>query len=457
VADAVAPRGGSWGANDTIVFAPTAGSALLEVSANGGPTRAVTTLDRDRGEGGHRWPDYLPDGKTIVFAAGPSTTNTSWSEARISLVQVDTGNRMDLVPRGTYPRYVNGRLFYLENATLLVRSLDPARPTAASESVTVLEHVAQGGNGAGQVALSDNGSLAFASGTTAQTPAPLVWVNRRGIEETLSVAPGVYAVPRLSPDGRRIAVTASSDNSDIWVYDLDRGTSTRLTSEGGNLWPAWTRDGTRIAFSSNRQGSSSLFWTRTDGDRKVERLTTTDTIHAATSWSPAGDVLLLMSVNAASNTDIQMLNRTTGKVVPFVQTPAAERQAMFSPDGRLVAYVSNQNGPDEVFVREFSDGERHWQISNDSGIEPMWAPSGKELFYRRGDDMMVVDIATSPVFTPGKPRRLFTGRYANAQPAGYDVSSDGSRFLMVKDTSAGPLREVRVILNWLDQLQHQPR
>jgi Tol biopolymer transport system component len=452
LADAVNPRGASWGAKHTIVFAPTPSSGLFEVADAGGAVRAVTTVDRQQAEGGHRWPEFLPDGTAVLFAAGPATTNTGWSEAHIALVRLDTGQRVDLVPRGTYPKYAGGVLFHVESNRLLAQAFDPGRPQASGAATTVLDDVAQGGGGGVLIAISSSGSLAYGTAAPA-TPQPLVWVDRTGREQALSMAAGVYTTPRLSPDGHRVAVAVSSANTDVWVYDLDRGTSTRLTFEGGNLSPAWTPDGARVAFASNRHGPSEIYWTTADGGGGAEQLTTSDEIHFPTSWSPDGRTLLVMSVNAALNTDVLVWPRG-GRMQPFLQTAFAEERAVFSPDGRWVAYVLNEANRGEVFVRAFSGGDRRWQISNAGGTDPVWSRNGRELFYRQGDVMMAVDVAPGASFSAGTPRRLFSGRYAGGVVASYDVSADG-HFLMVRAPAAAETREIRIAVGWVDDARRQ--
>ena len=325
-------------------------------------------------------------------------------------------------------------------------------PKPRRGATTVLDDVAPGGGGGALLTISSSGSLAYATAAPA-TPQPLIWVDRTGREQALSMAAGVYTTPRLSPDGHRVAVAVSSANTDVWVYDLDRGTSTRLTFEGGNLSPAWTPDGARVAFASNRHGPSEIYWTTADGGGGAEQLTTSDTIHLATSWSPDGRTLLLMSVNAALNTDVLMWSQGGG-LQPFLQTAFAEERAVFSPDGRWVAYVLNEANRGEVFVRAFSDGDRRWQISNAGGTDPVWSRNGRELFYRQGDDMMAVDVASGASFSAGTPRRLFSGRYAGGVVASYDVSADG-HFLMVRAPAAAETREIRIAVGWVDDARRQ--
>jgi serine/threonine-protein kinase len=438
--------------NNTIVFAPTPSSGLQQVPTAGGPVENLTTPDRTRGEGGHRWPQFLPDGRSLVFAAGPSTTNTNWSEARIVLLAIDSRRQLDVVSRGTSPHYVGGVLFYVEGSALLGRPLDLSHPERSADSVVVAEQVAQSGGGGAQLSISQTGTLAYAVGIERE-PQPLVWVDRSGAEEPLSMAPARYATPRLSPDGHRIAVVVSGENSDIWVYDLDRSTSMRLTSEAGNLAPVWSPDGLRVAFGSNRRGSSDVYWMRADRQGGEEQLTANDGIYLPTSWSRSTGAVLVTSVNAASNVDILMLERPGGSVVPVVRTSFAEERAVFSPAAPYIAYTATETGRSEVYVRGLPPDDRRWLLSAGGGTDPVWSHDGKELFFRSGDDLMAVDITATPQFRAGKPHKLFSGRYASGVVAGYDVNADGSRFLMVRQTRPQDLRELRVAVGWLDEVR----
>jgi eukaryotic-like serine/threonine-protein kinase len=278
----------------------------------------------------------------------------------------------------------------------------------------------------------------------------------------LAAPASIYATPRLSPDGRRIAVSTGLPGTPIFLYDLSRETLTRFTFEGTfNQFPNWTPDGKRIAFDSNLQGPVvNLFWQLADGSGGLERLTTDEFSNWPTSWSPDGQLLAYVEGNPTTAWDIWVLRMSDRKAQPFVRTPANEGGPRFSPDGRWMAYASDESGPWEVYVQPYPGPGGKWQISTGSGTEPVWNPNGKELFYRSGDKMMAVDIATQPGFSTGNPHTLFEGPYQlSLSPiAAYDVSADGQRFLMVKpdeQISSTSLTQIVVVLNWFEELKQK--
>ena len=229
----------------------------------------------------------------------------------------------------------------------------------------------------------------------------------------------------------------------IWLYDLSRETLTRLTFDGiANYNPVWTPDGKRIAFQSSKEGRLNIFWQLADGSGGLERLTTSEYNNAPNSWSPDGQLLAFIEINPTTGYDIWMLRMddpSTGsgqvrKAQPFLQTPFNEGAPRFSPDGRWLAYISDESGRNEIYVQPYPGPGGKSQISTDGGTEPVWNPNGRELFYRSGDKMMAVEIATQPGFAAGKARMLFEGQYVPTPATfpNYDVSPDGQRFLMLK-------------------------
>jgi Tol biopolymer transport system component len=255
-------------------------------------------------------------------------------------------------------------------------------------------------------------------------------------------------------------VAISEQESQIWLYDLSRETLTRLTFQGNtNNAPVWTPDGKRIAFNSNKEGATNLFWQLADGSGGLERLTTSEYIHAPHSWSPDGQFLAFMELNPTTQRDIWVLRLSDRKAEPFLRTVFDETVPRFSPDGRWLAYISNETGRYEVYVQPYPGPGGKWQISTEGGTEPQWNLNGRELFYRNGGKMMAVDIAAQSGFSAGTPHMLFEGKYEPAPVPGdnYDVSPDGQRFLMVKPVEqeqAAPT-QINVVLNWFEELKQK--
>jgi Tol biopolymer transport system component len=455
--DAPFPGGASWGSQGTIAFAPSVGSALQQVSETGGAAQPLTRLEK--GAVSHRWPEFLRDGKAVLFAAAP--TNASWTNAQLAVQSIGTGERRNLV-QGTYPRYASsGHLVYAQGGSLMAVPFDPQRLAVTGTAVPVLEGVLQSpSSGATQYSLSATGSLVYAPGGVQSAQRSLVWVNRNGAEQPVAAPARAYVFPRVSPDGRRVGVGITEQETQVWLYDFSRETLTRFTFEGNvNLNAVWTPDGKRIAIQSNREGPLNLFWQRADGSGGLERLTTSEYNNFPMSWSPDGQLLAFVEVNPATGYDIWVLRLNDRKAQPFLRTPFNESVPRFSPDGRWLAYVSNESGRWEIYVQPYPGPGGKWQISTEGGTEPVWNRNGRELFYRSGNKMMAVDIATHSGFAAGKPRVLFEGRYE--PPAGttpnYDVSPDGQRFLMIKrsEQEAAAPTQINVVLNWFEELKRR--
>ena len=286
----------------------------------------------------------------------------------------------------------------------------------------------------------------------------LVFVDHKGRVEPINSPPQAYAQPRLSPEGKRVAITIFGAKTDIWIYDLSHDTLTRLTFEANSDYPLWTPDGRRIAYRSTKSGTQNIFWKPADGSGTEERLATSQYNQSPTSWSSDGKTLAFYQIDPKTGRDIWILamegNR---KARPLLATPFEETGAVFSPDNRWLAYVSNESGRYEVYVRPVSGSGEKWQVSTEGGMEPLWAPSGRELFYRNGTKVMAVDVATGSAFTAGKPRLLFEGHF-RLQGAGvrteYDVTSDGQRFLMIQESgSQSAPRQLEVVMEWFSELK----
>jgi serine/threonine-protein kinase len=465
--DAPFPNGASWGSLGTIAFTPTGGaSALLQVPDTGGNPQPLIHLAK--GEVAQRWADFLPDGKAVLFGAG--TNAISFSNAQVAVQSLGTGERRNLIQGATYPRYASsGHLVYAQGGSLMAVPFDAQRLTTMGSTVPVVVGVLQSPTtGAAQYSLSANGSLVYVSGGVQSAQRRLVWVNRNGSEQLLAAPAHAYFAPRLSPDGRRIAVGITEQDSQIWLYDLSRETLTRFTFEGNaNLNPTWTPDGKRIAFDSTREGPLNLFWQLADGSGGLERLSRSDYTQVSISWSPDGQLLAYFEVNPTTQRDIWVLqvgdpSASSGQVrksQPFLRTPFDEAVPRFSPDGRWLAYFSDESGRYEIYVQPYPGPGGKWQISTEGGTEPAWNPNGRELFYRSGDKMMVVEIATQPGFAAGTPRMLFAGLYevAPVPSADYDVSPDGQRFLMLKsaDQAEAAPTQINVVLNWFEELKQK--
>jgi Tol biopolymer transport system component len=334
---------------------------------------------------------------------------------------------------------------------------DPQRLQVTGASVPVVEGVMQSiSTGAAQYSISTTGSLVYVPGGVQEAERKLVWVDRNGAEQPFAAPAHAYETPRFSPDGQRIAVAIDAQ---IWLYDLSRETSTRFTFEGNaNSRPVWTPDGKRIAFFSNKDGPLNLFWQLADGSGGLEKLATSDSLNVPMSFSPDGQLLAFTEVNPTTGNDILVLRISDRNVQPFLRTPFNEADPRFSPDGRSIAYLSDESGRSEVYVQPYPGPGGKSQVSRDGGTEPVWNRNGRELFYRNGNKMMAVEITTQPNFALGNPRVLFERPYvlATVPISNYDVSPDGRRFLMVKgDEQPTTATQINVVLNWFEEVKQK--
>jgi serine/threonine-protein kinase len=449
LADAPAPHGATW-SRSTIIFSPNGVGPAVQVSDAGGTPHPVTRMEK--GDTGHYYPEFLPDGRAVLFGAF-----TAWDESRpVRVLIIDTGEQRSLSVNGGFPRYAqSGHLVYALGGTLMAAPFDLQRLDVTGAAVPVVENVQRSASsGAAQYAISSTGSLVYVRGAQAEQRR-LVWVDRRGREDPLPAPVRAYefAMLRLSPDGRRLAV--GTDNQ-IWLYDLARETLTRLTVEGvGYVAPVWTPDSQRIAFTRLKDGVFNVYWQRADGSGGLERLTNRELSQFPQSFSPDGQLLAYMEVDPKGS-DIWVLRMSDRKAQPFLTTPFIEAAPQFSPDGHWLAYISNESGRYEVYVQAYpGPGGKH-QVSAEGGTEPMWSPKGGELFFRDGDRLMAVDITTQPMFSVGKPRMLFERHYmpTTGTIPYYTVTADGQRFVFVKDyEKSTPITQISVVENWFDELK----
>ena len=449
-------QGWTWGTDGTITLGSQNGG--LQVPEGGGEPQPFAPSMTDA----LRQPYMLPGGRGILFAA--QVGQAGMGQWRVVVGTGNGGEMRELVPSGTAPRYApSGHLIYAQGSNLLAAPFDLGSLSVTGNGSPVLQGLLEtsttaiviAGAGIPHYAFSETGTLVYASGSAASRN--LVWVSRTGTEQPLAAPPGNYDWPRIAPDGRRAAVEIDGQT---WVYDTARDTLTRLTFTGSqNDAPLWSPDGTRIAVRSNREGTpSAMFWQMADGSGDNRRLSEKGAIGGdlPASFSPDGERIAFGVNDPKSRRDIFVLSVKDGTRTPFLVTPATEGAARFSPEGRWIAYVSDESGRPEIYVQPYPGPGGKWQISTDGGIEPAWNPNGRELFYRSGNRMMAVPVTIQPAFSAGKPAVLFEGSYvASAFPltgVTYDVTRDGQRFLMVKE-QAQSNSEINVIVNWFEELK----
>ena len=454
------PRGASWGADNTIIFAH-ASTGLWRGPAGGGEPEVLTTPDAAQGETAHRWPEILPGGEAVLFTI---VKRTGIENQEIAVLDLVTGEQEVLIPGGSSPRYApTGHIVYGVDTTLQAVPFDLDRLEVTGNPVPVLEGVMISG-GSVQFSFSADGALVYGTGEALGVAAlrTLVWVDRDGREEPLTAEPRAYLYPRISPDGTKVALAMRDQELDIWIWDLTRETLTRLTFDPAqDIYPVWTPDGQRVAFSSARAGSFNLFWTAADGTGAVERLTEAPNNQFARAFSPDGTRLVFHEAHPDTARDLRVLLLDgERRSEPLLANEFDEQNPELSPDGRWLAYQSDASGQEEIYVRPFPTvDEGRWQISTRGGTRPLWAPDGRELFYLApGGDVMAVPIQTEPTLTAGNGAVLVEGPAVVPTAPGrlYDMAPDGQRFLMIKEgvaTESGTPPQIILVQNWFEELK----
>jgi serine/threonine-protein kinase len=442
--------GSAWGVDDTVIFAKDDG--LYRVSAGGGGS-----VERLTPEGqGYIAPYVLPGGKAVVFHM---RKGADWASDRLGVLSLETGEQRILIGGGG-PLYASsGHLVFTRGTTLMAAPFDLARLEVTGNPVALMEDVRRNSSAVAEYWLSENGTLVYRPGTGAVGGRTLTWVGRDGGEEALAVEGRDYATPRVSPDGRRVAVYAAGD---IWIYDLARGTTTRLTFDPAvDGYPLWTPDGERVVFASYRVGNYDLYWRRADGTGPEERLTTGSQQEYPGSWGNSGRDLVFLECRTAQVglCDMSVLSMTGERQAKvLLQTDFHEGSATVSPDGRWLAYDSNESGQPEIYVRPYPDVEGgRWQVSTGGGTEPLWGPKGDELFYRTATSLMVVPGQTDATPRFGNAATLFNlGRYfAGGGGHHYDIAPRGDRFILTAPIAlqGGAADQIVVVQNWQEELK----
>jgi serine/threonine-protein kinase len=441
--------GVDWSGDELVLTLGFAG--LHRVSAEGGEPEVLTVLDRDRREKSHRFPQVLPGGTAVLFTLATSTTD-SWDDASIAMASMQTGERKVVLEGGSYARYSpTGHLVYVRRGSLHAVSFDLRKLEVTGPPALVLPQVMTNFVvGTAEFALAENGSLVYVPGLSTTGLRRVVSVDRDGRVETLLETPRLLNDLSLSPDGRLLALGVAGGIESIWTYEIDRETLTRWTSEWDNFHPVWAPSGREIAFASARASGWSLYKRDVDGVGEAERL---DAVGTPASWSPDGAVLAFNEYSAETGDDIWMLP-LSGDRKPefFLNGRANETWPSFSPDGRWVAYQSDETGEFEIYLRQFPGGGGMRPVSTGGGAFPVWNPRGKELFYVSGDKMMAVVVETEGELLLGRPTVLFERR-RNASES-FAVTPDGQRFMFIEygDDRPAPTHLV-LVQNFSEELK----
>ncbi|HEY7727358.1 MAG TPA: hypothetical protein VID50_02805, partial [Candidatus Eisenbacteria bacterium] len=442
-------RGGCWGPNGTILFS-TGTAGLRRVSASGGEVKALLIPDPAKGEAAFQWPQILPGEKTAIYTILAGSN-------RIGIVSLETGKSRDLT-EGSGAYYAPpGHLVFARAGSLFAAPFDRERLELTGPAISILDGVMIVSPFQSPLfAVSSSGTLAYVPGSAPRHT--LAFVDREGKVTPLPFEPRGWEEPRLSPDGTRIAVTVRAENPDVWILDLARGSSARLTFDSSEDETAdWSPDGTWIAFSAARKGlARGIYRKAADGSGVEEKIWEGEAHPHMSSWGgPDGKTLIDTEYDPTYSGDIwaTTLGEKSAKR-PWLRTPFNERAGRLSPDGRWIVYVSNESGRDEVYVQPFPGPGGKWQISVAGGTEPVWSRNGKEIFYLSGRKMMSVPVSAGATFAAEIPRLLFEGSFVPTRrgEAAYDVAPDGRRFLVVQRDEKMVSTHVNVVLNFSQEL-----
>jgi serine/threonine-protein kinase len=445
-------RGASW-FDDRIILSSGPESGLTSMSSRSGKIDSLTKPSFETGERSHRWPEILPGGRHVLF--------TSWRKDGfdVKVVEVDGKDPKLLVEDASDPRYSpSGHLLFVRDSAILAQAFDLSRLELLGEPTKMIEDVEYDARtGAAFYDISSNGTLVYAPREERledEVVGRLLIVGAAGKATLLSPVPRSYQVPRLSPSGKGILMILTDHGStDVWLMDRERGTLSRITANGQSGVAVWHPEGNRIAYSSLAEGAFNIFVKALDSPASDRRVTHSANTQFPTSWSVDG-LLAFVELGLETNLDVWIWNEKTGKSEPLLNSPSQESAAVFSPDGKYLAYVSDETGEEQVYVSEVGGSRRKWPISPDGGSEPVWSRDGTKLFYRDGEWVMSVRIDRDEGFQPGVPQQFVEAPFdeAGVPYANYDVTPE-DELVMVRTDEGRDSPRLIVVIDWFTELQ----
>jgi serine/threonine-protein kinase len=447
-------RGASWTDDNRIYFAPTWFSPILQVSADGGEPTAVTTLLE--GEKSHRFPSALPDGSAVIFTVGRANTD-SFDDATIEIQSTTSGERKLLVDGGTFGRFLPpDRLLFGRRGILYLVGLDVERMELIGSPTPVIDDLLTSPIfGSSQFDVGGDGTLAYLAGSPELFNSRAVEVSRSGKVSELPVPSRPYSMVQPSPDGRSLALRIDGANGQIWVYDVERGTLSRITREWDADFPTWHPDGETLTYVLSKGESSQIASIPADGTGEPEILWPDGSNITYLDWAPDGETLLFSDIDPVTGTDLWILDPDSEPAVSaYLKTPATENDAVISPDGNWVAYTSDQSGRNEIYVQAYPVPGRRWQISARGGTSAVWSASDGELLFKNGNEIMAVSVKFANGFSAGIPRTLFSLNNVSRgdDTRQFSVSSDGRYLAIMPPEDRQQTGRLHLILDWASTL-----
>jgi Tol biopolymer transport system component len=465
VTEVAADRGGTWLGDGSIVYSPTFAAPLYRIGANGGERRQITTLDSTRSERTHRWPCALPGGEWVVFTVGVINSPGGYDDANIEAVSMRNGERRVLA-HGACARYAPGKqLIFARSGSLYAMPIDPGNPHGGATAVPVLDGVLGAStSGAAFFDIARDGTLAVVPGREGRKESRLAWVDRDGNRTLLPGEPRKYSQLDLSPDGTRVLaqIGAGGGNDDVFLVDLARGSANQITFGGHSGSAKWLPDGRHIAWSRNTDaGGSEIVMRSLSGDDSARVLTRSSLPLGISDVLKDGSALLFSEYGSVQSDVMEVPTNGSGAVRPIVLEPLSQASGVLSPDGRWVAYVSDETGMREVCVRPVGRTGGRVQISPNGGTTPMWAHDGRELYYRSGGGLVVATVTVrGETALVDSTRRLFDLPLVGGDSSVRDFAMhpSGEKFLVrVAAGETNEMREVAVRLNWAASLGSKTR
>jgi serine/threonine-protein kinase len=447
--------GGDWGADNTIVFVPDYNAGLWTVSANGGTAQPLLKTDVEKDRVSYSDPQILPGGKGVLFTLA-SGRAVAADDQDIAVLEPGGTDPRILIRGASHPRYLpTGQVVYVHGGALLAVKFDLSTLAVTGTPVSVIEGLGKTWSGDTDYSISNNGTVVYEADAGLKTGGLFVLVDRKGNVQPVSTRRGNYSEFSISPNGRSLATRVFAINDDIWTYDIASGAPLRFTFEPlDEIFPQWTADGARIAYGTR---TGTIFWKSSDGSGPREELTHGAYPRYPSSFSRDGKRMAFVEIHPSRRGDIWvMLLDGDRKPEPLTTTDADERDARFSPDGQWLAYVSDETGRDEVFIRPISKRGGRKQLSSEGGTVPTWAPNGRELFFAKGNQLSAVtlDRQGNPVgrdhvlFSP--PR--FEDLQLDSENPQYDVMPDGEHFVFLLEQSSSPTH-YNIVLDWFEELK----
>jgi serine/threonine-protein kinase len=434
------PVGIYWESEETLLVSVNEGEEIHRIDAASGATLLVNNVQ------GIENISVLPGNEAILAHMETNGINPdSWS---VGVYDLADESFRSVIDGGFSPRYVpTGHLVYVKGGNLMGVAFDPVKLETRGRALPVVAGLRIARRSKPSFDFSANGTLVYVSGPPA-TLSHLVWADKQGGVAKLPLPPQFYGDFQISPDGRYVAAMVGGDRDDVWIFEMERGTRRKLNTDGDAAHPIWSPDGRYVAFSSRRGDTNKAYIRPVDGSEPARAISPEGVLGAPYAWISENEIAI------SGGGDIHMVNIADQTSVPAAATDAQEWGPHFSPDGKWMAYTSDESGQYEVYVKPYPALTGAWAVSSDGGEEPIWSRDGRSLYYRNRDQWMEVPISVDPEFTAGKPRVALEGPFINVPGRSFDISADGNRFLVILDEGTEEFsRHVEVVLNWFDELE----